>query len=164
MNVSSNRSVQFAHETGGKTCGNLGGYVGATTLQRGAEAAVSATPAPAGMLRSREGTDHHSKEIGEIRATSFVAASRYLWQVPSNVWQYSPAWQKCQMREFAAWHSHVFTVTSPSPQWANRLNLTAACASCANKQPNAKAKAINRVITSAPRSFPRQRPRRINTD
>ena len=28
--------------------------------------------------------------------------------MPSNVWQYSPAWQKCQWRDLLAWHSQVF--------------------------------------------------------
>ena len=80
----------------------------------------------------------------------FVEPSRYLRQLPSNVWQYSPAWQKCQMRELLAWHSHVLTVTSPSPQWGNRLNLTAANASGASRELNTKARATSRLFTSNP--------------
>ena len=86
-----------------------------------------------------------------------VESSRYLWQLPSNVWQYSPAWQKCQMRELLAWHSHVLTVTSPSPQWGNRLNLMAANASDASRQVNAKARAMNSLFTSTPQCFPQTR-------
>ena len=43
-------------------------------------------------------------------------SSNYLVQVPSNVWQYSPAWQKCQWRDLLAWHSQVFALTRPSGQ------------------------------------------------
>ena len=94
------------------------------------------------------------KEGGNLSKRPLAATGRYLWQLPSNVWQYSPAWQKCQMREFVAWHSHVLTVTSPSPQWANRLNLTAANASDASRQPNSEARTINRVFTATPQFFP----------
>jgi hypothetical protein len=94
------------------------------------------------------------RSSGSQSKRRLVATGRYLWQLPSNVWQYSPAWQKCQMREFVAWHSHVLTVTSPSPQWANRLNLTAANASCAKRLQNIKARAISRVFTSTPQCFP----------
>src|SRR5262249_36571166 len=67
------------------------------------------------------------------------------------------------MRECVAWHSHVLTVTSPSPQRAKRLNLTAANASCANRQPNAemqpnaKARTMCRFLTSRPQFFARTR-------
>lgn len=88
----------------------------------------------------------------------------YLWQLPSNVWQYSPAWQKCQMRECVAWHSHVLTVTNPSPQRANRLNLTAANASCANRQLNAKTRTTYRFFTCTPNLFPCRRDLRDNAD
>ena len=77
----------------------------------------------------------------------------YLWQLPSNVWQYSAAWQKCQMREVLAWHSHVLTVTSPSPQWGNRLNLMAANASDASRQFDSKTRAMNSFFTSTPQFF-----------
>ena len=52
---------------------------------------------------------------GFIFALSFKRSS-YLVQVPSNVWQYSPAWQKCQWRDLLAWHSQVFALTRPSGQ------------------------------------------------
>jgi hypothetical protein len=100
--------------------------------------------------RSRDGLPAGQKR----RSGAPAATGRYLWQLPSKVWQYSPAWQKCQMRELAAWHSHVLTVTSPSPQWANRLNLTAANASDASRQLNSEARTINRVFTSTPQFFP----------
>jgi hypothetical protein len=48
-----------------------------------------------------------------IESRPAVTATGYLWQVPSYVWQYSPAWQKCQWCELLAWHSQVLAVTSP---------------------------------------------------
>ena len=54
------------------------------------------------------------------------------------------------MRELLAWHSHVLTVTSPSPQWGNRLNLMAANASDASRQFDSKTTAMNSLLTSTP--------------
>jgi len=149
MNVSSNRSTQFAHESG-ETCATMSSSrcFGASrdgrtmpTLRSHDEELVWAASAIGG--RGRRSAKRRS-----------VRKRCYLWQLPSNVWQYSPAWQKCQMRECVAWHSHVLTVTNPSPQRANRLNLTAANASCANRQLNAKTRTMYRFFTCTPNLFP----------
>src|SRR6516162_4614354 len=45
------------------------------------------------------------------------------------------------MRELLAWHSQVFTVTRPSPQWAKPLNTTAPSAFCASTRADAHTRA-----------------------
>src|SRR5262249_10173871 len=62
----------------------------------------------------------------------------------------SPAWQKCQCREVLAWHSQVFTVTSPSAQCGKRLNLNAACASVVSRKADTQTRAIRRAFILAP--------------
>jgi hypothetical protein len=71
----------------------------------------------------------------------------YFEQVPSKVWQYWPAWQKCQCRELLAWHSQVLALTKPSGQCGNRLNLIAARASCASKHVNTHKRTIMDFFT-----------------
>src|SRR6516225_9888438 len=54
------------------------------------------------------------------------------------------------MRELLAWHSQVFTVTRPSPQWAKRLNWMAAIAFCASRKVDAHTRAINHFVIHSP--------------
>src|SRR5215469_2057656 len=54
------------------------------------------------------------------------------------------------MREFLAWHSQVFTVTRPSPQWAKRLNWMAASAFCASRNVVAHTRAKNHFFIHSP--------------